>query len=136
MYGEMIEAMDTLKKERTGRRSGVYSVVSGRRAVLVAAIWTIRMTVTPVDILDALVSGGAFELVRRAFPLCILYCSAGHMRREHTHFYTYNDSCTYTYMYIYIFQSKKQCTPPNFSKRNVFNTIIVDFAFFSEQFVN
>jgi len=90
MYREMIEAMDTLKKERTGgRRSGVCSVVSGRRAVLVAAIWTIRMAIAPVDVLDALVPGGAFELVRRAFPLCILFCSAGHMRREHTHFYTY-----------------------------------------------
>lgn len=47
------------------------SVVSGRSAVLVAVIWTIRMAVAPVDVLDAHVPGGAFELVRRAFPLAI-----------------------------------------------------------------
>jgi len=116
MYREMIEAMDTLKKERTGgRRSGVCSVVSGRRAVLVAAIWTIRMTIAPVDVLDALVPGGAFELVRRAFPLCILFCSAGHMRREHTHFYTYIFTHITRvhirislYIYIFLFFSKAE----------------------------
>lgn len=84
----MNEAMDTLKKERTGRRSGVCSVVSGRRAVLVTLIWTIRIAIAPVDVLDALVPGGAFELVRRAFPLCILFCSAN-ICAKNTHIFTH-----------------------------------------------
>lgn len=95
----MNEAMDTLKKERTGgRRSGVCSVVSGRSALLVAVIWTVRMAVAPVDILDALVPGGAFELARRAFPLCILFCSAD-ICAKNIHIFThiYNHS-----VYIYV----------------------------------
>lgn len=78
--------MDTLKKRRTGgRRCDVCAgVVSGRDTVLVAAIWTIRMAVAPVDVLDAFVPGGAFELVRRAFPLCVLFCSAN-ICAENTH---------------------------------------------------
>src|SRR5580765_3741362 len=92
----MNEATDTLKKERTGgRRSGVCSVVSGWSAVLVAVIWTIRMAVASVDILDALVLGGAFELVRRAFPLCILFCSAN-IRAKNTHVFTHTMTlCVY-----------------------------------------
>lgn len=88
----MNEAMDTLKKERTGgRRSGVCSVVSGRSAVLVAVIWTIWMAVAPVDVLDALVPGGAFELVRRAFPFCIFFCSAN-ICAKNTHIFTHIQS--------------------------------------------
>jgi len=143
MYREMIEA-DTLKKERTGgRRSGVCSVVSGRRAVLVAAIWTIRMAVAPVDVLDALVPGGAFELVRRAFPLCILFCSAGHMRREHTHFYTYifthMTRVRYVYVYIYMYicrffrKRKATHTLKLLSERNAFDAKIVGLASLSFQ---
>lgn len=103
----MNEAMDTLKKERTGgRRSGVCSVVSGRRAVLIAVIWTIRIAVAPVDVLDALVPGGAFELVRRAFPLCILFCSAN-ICAKNTHIFThiYNHS---KYIYVYYIEAEKR----------------------------
>lgn len=116
----MNEAMDTLKKERTGGRwSGVCSVVSGRGAVLVAVIWTIRMAVAPVDILDALVPGGAFELVRRAFPLCILFCSAD-ICAKNTYIFThiYNHS---VYTYTYTISKRKACrtrTLSDFSERD------------------
>lgn len=116
----MNEAMDTLKKERTGgRRSGVCSVVSGRSAVLVAVIWTIRMAVAPVDVLDALVPGGAFELVRRAFPLCILFCSVDICAKNthiFLHIYTITP-CTYTYT-ISKRKARRTRTLSDFSKRD------------------
>jgi len=116
----MNEAMDTLKKERTGgRRSGVCSVVSGRGAVLVAVIWTIRMAIAPVDVLDALVPGGAFELVRRAFPLCILFCSAD-ICAKNTYIFThiYNHS-----VYIYIYYIEAESVPHTQSQTSQSETL-------------
>jgi len=132
----MNEAMDTLKKERTGgRRSGVCSVVSGRSAVLVAVIWAIRMAVAPVDVLDALVPGGAFELVRRAFPLCILFCSAD-ICAKNTHIFThiYNHS-----VYIYICYIEAESAPHTHTlrllrARHFDDDSVVDLAFFPSSF--
>lgn len=76
-------------KRRTG---GLGDVCDGFvRAIFVAAIWTVRMAVAPVDTLDALVPGEAFELGGCTFPFCL--CRSGqvyvHMSREQTFMYRY-----------------------------------------------
>lgn len=116
-----------MKKERTGgRRSGVCSVVSGRRAVLVAVIWTIRIAVAPVDVLDASVPGGAFELVRRAFPLCILFCSAN-ICAKNTHIFTHiYDHSVYIYVYYIEAESAPHThTLKTFQNENVSTSVSI-----------
>lgn len=133
------EATDTWEKRRTGgRRSDVCTgVVSGWKAVLVATIWTIRMTIAPVDVLDALVSDSAFELVRRAFPLCVLFCSADIGRAKNAQFYTcILNLCTFMYIHIskqkpiHAMQTPSQTFPrvKRFQRRNIF--VIMGFVGF------
>ena len=65
-------------------------------AIFVAVIRTIRVAVAPVDTLDALVPGDAFELGRCAFPFCLCgrLCRSRNTREQRTHTFIYTDTST------------------------------------------
>lgn len=76
-------------KQRTDRWSGVCNGFVS--AIFVALIRTIRAAVAPVDTLDALVPGDAFELGGCAFPFCLCgrLCRSRNTREQRTHIYIY-----------------------------------------------